>query len=68
MKIKFLYLKLRAKYRVLFGFCPKCNSDAPELYDCSVCNYYSQASGDKYPPSKSTKDKWIKKYIEEISE
>lgn len=21
------------------GFCPACNSDAPKLYDCKVCNY-----------------------------
>lgn len=24
------------------GVCPKCNHDAPELYDCNICGYYSK--------------------------
>jgi len=24
---------------IVHGFCPECNSDAPKLYDCPVCNY-----------------------------
>ena len=23
----------------IWGYCPECNSDAPELYDCSVCEW-----------------------------
>lgn len=34
-----LLLKIVGKWRLLFGFCPQCNSDAPELYACPVCNY-----------------------------
>lgn len=30
---------LRWAWRYSLGFCPKCNSDAPELYKCSVCDY-----------------------------
>ena len=26
-----------AKISMLFGFCPQCNSDAPELDNCIVC-------------------------------
>ena len=37
-------------YKLVRGFirlwvwavCPKCNHDAPELYDCNVCNYYAR--------------------------
>jgi hypothetical protein len=27
-----------AKYRLLFGFCPNCNSDAPKKDNCKICN------------------------------
>jgi len=54
-------MKLLTKFihwkRLLLGFCPKCNSDAPELYDCPVCEFYSGT----YPPSKETKEKWKKR-------
>ena len=33
------FLLLRARWRMLFDFCPNCNSDAPELYECVVCNW-----------------------------
>lgn len=45
-KIKRWFLLLRGYIRCqVFHFCPKCNSDAPELYDCDVCYYYSNYSG-----------------------
>ena len=34
-----MYPKILGKWRLLFGFCPECNSDAPKLYDCPVCQY-----------------------------
>lgn len=37
----------------MWGVCPECNHDAPELYDCEICGYY------KYLPryrSQQTKD------------
>ncbi len=41
MKILFL---IRGRFRLLFGFCPKCNSDAPEKDNCKVCyNFYGYA-------------------------
>lgn len=30
---------INGRWRLLFGLCPECNSDAPELYDCPVCEY-----------------------------
>lgn len=35
----------------VWGFCPACNSDAPKLYDCKVCDY------DTKSPFNSTKRK-----------
>jgi hypothetical protein len=52
----------RGRLRVALGFCPLCNSDAPKVYDCYLCGWYQQANGDKYPPTKETKDKWISEY------
>ena len=35
-----LLLRIEAWSRIkIWGFCPKCNSDAPELYDCKVCKW-----------------------------
>jgi hypothetical protein len=31
--------RVLGSFRYFFGFCPKCNSDAPELYSCPVCQY-----------------------------
>lgn len=53
-------LLLRAKLRILFGFCPKCNSDAPEMDTCYVCcGYRWNCLG---YPSKGVKKYWYKKY------
>jgi len=26
----------------IWGVCPECNHDAPQLYDCDICNYYNE--------------------------
>ena len=50
-----------AKYRLFFGFCPKCNSDAPAIDACNVCN------GERsYPPSKHKKMTWLNDYKQEL--
>lgn len=52
---------LIAKYRLFFGFCPKCNGDAPAIDGCGICN------GERsYPPSKHKKMMWYKNYLEDI--
>ena len=58
--------RLRGNYRISLGFCPLCNSDAPEVYDCPLCEGYQQARGDKYPPTKETKRAWSKSYNDTI--
>jgi len=27
------------RWRLFWGNCPACNSDAPAMYDCSVCDF-----------------------------
>ncbi len=39
MRVKKLFLIIRGGFRLLFGFCPACNSDAPQMYDCTVCRW-----------------------------
>jgi hypothetical protein len=51
---------IRGKMRIFWGFCPKCNSDAPELYDCNVCSNYNNSY--PFPPSKVTKGIWLHNY------
>jgi hypothetical protein len=41
-----------------FGFCPECNSSAPELDHCPTCEGYHSAKGDPWPPAQSLKDDW----------
>lgn len=49
---------LAGKYRLFWGLCPWCNSDAPRLYDCPICEYYHG----KFPPDKKIKDVWWEKF------
>jgi hypothetical protein len=45
-------------YRNFWGFCPACNSDAPEMYNCYCC------LGDRvFPPDKQTKKERMNKFI-----
>lgn len=65
--MKKLIKLISGAFKLFWGFCPKCNSDAPELYDCTVCNYYTHGkTGYVFPPTKNIKDLWWKKYQEEI--
>lgn len=36
-----LFILIRGRIRLFWGFCPACNSDAPEKDNCIVCdNFY----------------------------
>lgn len=50
---------LKPRFRVAMGFCPACNSDAPELDDCPLCDGYHTARGDTFPPPKELKKEWL---------
>lgn len=52
----------RARYRSIFGFCPICNSDAPELYDCPLCGGYHSVRGDTWPPPAKLRSQWLEEY------
>lgn len=49
-----MFKLLRGLLRAFFGFCPECNSSAPEIYKCRICRYDTQ-----YPPTfETTKERW----------
>jgi len=45
------------RYRLLFGFCPKCNSDAPAIDSCKVCWGYRWGGFGPFP-NKALRQAW----------
>ncbi len=33
------------RWRILWGNCPACNSDAPKIYDCNICDFKKNYNG-----------------------
>jgi hypothetical protein len=60
-----LWARIVGKSRLLYGFCPACNSDAPEVDRCEVCLGYRSADGVcEFPPSDARKAVWLKRWME----
>lgn len=55
---------LKPRFRVALGFCPMCNSDAPELDDCPLCDGYHSVRGDISPPPLELKKKWLDEMLD----
>lgn len=53
-----------AHWRVFFGFCPSCNSSAPEIDDCQCCDSYGNEK--PFPPSADIKNKWLEFHKQSI--
>lgn len=54
-----------AKWRAFNGFCPSCNSDAPEIDNCPCCESYGY--GQPFPPSAEIKHKWLEFHRQAIN-
>lgn len=53
------WLSLRGAYRLAWGFCPRCNSDAPEIDRCAICDgYRSHTPGHTHPPPGTVLSLW----------
>jgi len=46
--------------RAKLGFCPMCNSDAPEMYDCQICEPYELRA---YPVDAATRELWWARFV-----
>ena len=63
--IRYAFLWLRGRWRMWWGVCPLCNSDAPALYRCRVCEFWE-------PPWRTlgsrgvSPDLWWDRYLCEI--
>jgi hypothetical protein len=61
-----LFKKLNAFTRCfLWGVCPKCNSDAPEIDTCKVCNNYRAFDENKYSTDMRKATWWVR-YIKDF--
>ena len=58
--IRIFLANIRARWRVFLGFCPMCNSDAPAIDSCALCD--SHRPSDRGFPSSETKQKWLTDY------
>ena len=56
--------KLLGRWRLLFGNCPACNSDAPEMYDCNICDF-SKNYNNRYQNRTKAQDRkfWWNRFI-----
>jgi len=53
-----LFQKINGWVRLfIWGVCPKCNHDAPELYDCETCAYYGNLPRYKGEQTKDIRNK-----------
>ena len=56
--------RILGRWRLLFGSCPRCNSDAPEVYHCAVCKQVHvdgqslTVKNQRYLPNRATKALW----------
>ncbi len=55
-----LLIEMRARIRIAFGFCPNCNSDAPEMHTCWVCHGYTWNKDGV--PTPAVKRKWLHRW------
>jgi len=66
IQIVIIWLRMiPAKWRVFCGFCPSCNSDAPEIDGCQCCLSYGY--GQPFPPSDAIKNKWLEFHRQAIN-
>ena len=51
-----VFKRIRGCIRLwVWGVCPECNHDAPELYDCQICRYYQELPRYKNEQTKEQK-------------
>lgn len=55
------FARLVGCWRLWWGLCPCCNSDAPEMDRCDVCNAFRLST---FPPSTDRKAVWWRRFLE----
>ena len=67
-KTKQLFKLLIGKWRMLFGFCPKCNSDAPEIDTCNVCDYKNNYNSKFGRTKKQDREFWWARFLNHLND
>lgn len=65
MAIKAL-LFLRGWWRISWHRCPQCNSAAPEVDDCPVCEGWTQALTGLHRPPWYVVERWADRFFERL--
>ncbi len=73
-RISIQLLRMRGAWRLYWGSCPGCNLDAPDLYDCNICEFYGIRPDEKtscgspvWPVSKHKLERWRVRFAEALS-
>lgn len=56
------FKRLIGKWRLYWNYCPECNSCAPKMHQCKVCNADTKSY---FVWNKEIAQKWWRKYAEE---
>lgn len=55
--------RVRGNHRIRWNQCPSCNSDAPEVDNCPICEGYDyRTQHTEYPPANWRKADWRNRY------
>jgi len=63
--LKLFFVKLRSRWRVLLGFCPMCNSDAPAVYNCPLCEGWQTTTNGM--PDSETRKTWLSNHYQVLN-
>lgn len=62
-KLKLFALRVRGRIRMAHNQCPCCNSSAPAVDNCPVCDGYDYTPAvTEYPPANWRKKEWCIRY------
>ncbi len=59
---KKVWLLIRGRIRYAFGFCPACNSDAPEVEGCPICGGAWFAASKVQMQQRIDKSLWFRRF------
>lgn len=67
-RLRYAFLRLRGGWRLAWGFCPKCNSDAPAKDTCTVCRWTYVLYPVVFPPPPPLRKVWWQTFLRGIKE
>ena len=62
--MRHLFLRLRARWRLWWGLCPHCDSQAPAMHICGVCQGFRWWVHGR--PTPALKAVWWERYVRQV--